>query len=72
MAADEILVRNALDRLGTLIHSRDPAFADEFDRDLFLLVGSEAGEAISTRSELESLLSGIYALPVQVSWHWAR
>ncbi|MDQ4086754.1 MAG: nuclear transport factor 2 family protein [Pseudomonadota bacterium] len=70
MAGDEILVRDAVDRLGTLIRSRDPAFADEFDREFFLLVESDAGEVASTRSELESLLSGIYALPVQVTWRW--
>jgi hypothetical protein len=72
VGADELIVREALERLGRLIHSRDPAFADEFDPTTFLLVGSEAGEVASTRSDLENLLASIYALPVRVSWQWEK
>lgn len=70
VGADELIVREALERLGSLIRSRDLAFADEFDPTSFLLVGSEAGEVASSRTEMEGLLARIYVLPVRVSWEW--
>jgi hypothetical protein len=72
VGADELVVRETLDRLGRLIRSRDLAFADEFDPTSFLLVGSDAGEVASTRTEMEGLLASVYALPVRVSWQWEK
>ncbi len=70
MDAAELLIREALQRLNDLLGSRDFAFVDEFDPSSALLIGSEAGEVASTKAEMRSLLTGVYALPVRVGWEW--
>ena len=72
MGSDEQIVREALERLGSLLRSRDLAFADEFDSTCFLLIGSKPGEVASTRAELRALLAGIYGRPVRVGWEWEK
>ena len=66
----ELMAREALRRLNDLLGARDPAFADEFDPSSALLIGSEDGEVASSRDQIISLLTRVYALPVRIGWEW--
>ena len=70
-AEDEILAK--LDRLNALLFARDPGVVDELWCDLgFTLYGSEQGETVETRAELQSLFASLFARPYRLGWKWDR
>jgi hypothetical protein len=71
MEPDEAAILARLDRLGALLFARDPTVVDELWTDLgFRLVGSELGERAETRAALATLIAGLFARPMRLSWAW--
>ena len=65
----DCFARDLLNRLGTLVSTRDLAVLELFD-DNALLVGSEAGESASGVTGLRDFFRHVFAWPFRVSWDW--
>jgi ketosteroid isomerase-like protein len=66
-------VRRVLGRFNDLVSTKDPQVLAEFAAsDDVLLLGSEAGEVATGRTELRASFSRIFARDATFSWEWNR
>ncbi len=69
--ADYRQIRQALERLSTLLQTKDPAILAEFTgHDDVVLIGSEAGEIIEGTEAFVDFFRRLLALPVRLAWEW--
>lgn len=68
---DETTIRAHLDEFARLIAARDMAIVDTLANPRgFLMLGSEAGERASGRTEIEALFRALFAKPYALSFAW--
>ena len=62
-----------MERFSRLVSARAPRVLEEFAQESdVLLTGSEAGEVVSGRQEIEAFFHRIFARAAAYSWEWDR